>query len=134
MDCTQICILEQTDHIVLCRFLNSHDGSRLEPQVVLIFSGDFANESLERCASYEKLGRFLELTNLSQGYCAWSEAMGLLYATLSWSVFTGRLMRQAFSRSFSASVLTCSLFGASHLFTLLFSFAFALLLICVTFA
>ena len=47
VDRAQVGVLEQADQIALAGFLQSHDGSALEPQVSLEVLGDFSDQSLE---------------------------------------------------------------------------------------
>ena len=47
VDRAQVVVIEQADQIALAGFLQSHDGSALEPQVSLEVLGEFSDQSLE---------------------------------------------------------------------------------------
>ena len=48
VDCTQVCVLKETDHVGLCCFLKSKHSLRLEPEIRLVLSCNFTDEALER--------------------------------------------------------------------------------------
>jgi len=66
VDGAQDAVLHDADNVVLCGFLEHDESGGLEPQVRLVVLGNLFDESLQRPLGYEKLGRLLELPDLSQ--------------------------------------------------------------------
>ena len=67
MDGAQVGVLEDADQVCLGCFLECQDCCRLKPQIVATILRDLFYQPLEREFSYQKVGRFLELSDLSQG-------------------------------------------------------------------
>ena len=87
----------------------------MEAKVTLVFGGDLSHESLEGELADEELCRLLELSDLSEGNCAWSEPVRLLDSFVcDIGSLAGGLVCQLLARCFRACVLASGLFGASH--------------------
>jgi len=65
MDGAQDAVLHDADNVVLRGFLEHDKSDGLEPQVRLVVLGNLFDESLKKPLGYEKLGRLLELPDLS---------------------------------------------------------------------
>ena len=81
VDGAEVGVLEETNEVSLGGFLEGEDGGGLESEVVLVLSGDLADESLEGELADEELGALLEASDLTESDGARSEAVGLLDAT-----------------------------------------------------
>ena len=116
VNCAQIRILEQADHVGLARLLDCEHSLALEPQIALVLSGDLPHEALERQLANEQLSRLLELANLTKSDCAGTEPMWLLDALVSHiCCFARRFLGELLARGLRPSILAGSLFSASHL-------------------
>ena len=81
MDGTKVGILKEANEVGLTSFLESHDGCALETEVSLEVLSDLTDKTLEGQLSQEELGRFLVSTDLTEGNCAGSVTMRLLYSS-----------------------------------------------------
>lgn len=78
VDCAQIGVLEETDHVGFCCLLEGENCLALESDLLLELSGDLAHQTLERQLPDEEFGTFLVLPDLAECDCSWFEAMRLL--------------------------------------------------------
>lgn len=78
MDCAQVGVLEETDHVGLCSLLESENCLALESDLLLELGCDLADQTLEWQLSDEELSAFLVLSDLAECDCSWFEAMRLL--------------------------------------------------------
>ena len=115
VNCAQIGVLKQADHVGFACLLDGEHCLWLEAKVTLVFGGDLSNESLEGELADEELCRLLELSDLSEGNCAWSEPVRLLDSFVcDIGSLAGGLVCQLLAWCFWACVLASGLFGASH--------------------
>lgn len=120
VDCAQIGVLEETDHVCFCCFLEGENGLALESDLLLELSGDLADQALEGQLSDEQLSAFLVLPDLAECDRSWFEAMRLLDAWRQRSRLPGDLLGNKLlpwyllCRSFP-----CSLFGSCHCYVVL---------------
>jgi hypothetical protein len=115
VDGAEVGVLEESDHVSFSGLLESEDGGGLETEILLEFSGDFTDESLERKLADEELGALLEATDLTESDSAGSKAMGLLDTTGSGSGFLlGLLGSNVLAGSFTTGVLAGCVLGTGH--------------------
>ena len=101
VDRAQVGVLEQADQVALAGFLQSHDGSALEPQVSLEVLGDFSDQSLEGQLSDQQLSGLLVSPDLPQGNGSWSVSVRLLHtAGGRWRFFLAALVASCFLGAF----------------------------------
>ena len=81
VDGAEVGVLEEADHVSLGGLLEGKDGGALETEVVLESASDVTDESLEGEFADEKLSRFLELADLTEGNGAGAEPVGSLDTT-----------------------------------------------------
>ena len=81
MDGTQVGVFEQAYKVGLASLLQGHDGSGLEPQVVLEVLGDLPNQPLEWQLADQELSRLLITADLSQGHSPRPVSVGLRLKT-----------------------------------------------------
>ena len=125
VDCAQVRVFKQADHVALRCFLNRQDGLRLEAQVRLHLLSNLTDKPLEGQLAEQELSRLLELANLAEGNSAWSEPVRLLDTALG--LYGGCLARslvgQLLPRCLRARVLAGGLLGACHFVILFFDIA-----------
>ena len=114
VDCAEVSVLEESNHVGLSSLLKGKDGGGLESEVGLEVGGDFSNESLEWELSDEELGGLLVLSDHSEGDGTWSESMGLLDTTGGWDGGLGGL-GDHLSWGLGAGSLSSGLLGSCHL-------------------
>ena len=115
VDGAQVGVLEETDEVSLRGLLEGHHGRGLEAKVSLEVLGNLPDKALEGQLPDEELCRLLELSDLSEGNCAWSEPVRFLDSFVcDVGSLAGGLVCQLLARCFRACVLASGLFGASH--------------------
>ena len=114
VDGAQVGVLEKTNHVGLGSLLEGKDGRGLESEVRLEVRGDFSNESLEWEFSNEELSRFLESSDFSEGNSSWSESVGSLDTSWSWSFTLGLLVSNVLSWLFSTGHFSSGMLGSCH--------------------
>lgn len=78
MDCTEVCVLEQTHKVGLSSLLQGKDSRALETQISLEVLCDFSHKALKGQLANEELCRLLVLANFTEGNRSRAIAMGLL--------------------------------------------------------
>ena len=115
VDCAQVGVLEETDHVCFCCFLEGQDGLTLESDLLLELSGDFADQTLEGELSDEQLSAFLVLPDFAEGDRSWFEAMRLLDTWRQRSCLPGDLLgNELLPWYLLCRCLPCSLFRSCH--------------------
>jgi len=114
MDGTKVGILEQRHKVSLSRFLKRENSSRLEAEVIFEVLSNFANESLKRQFSEEKVRAFLILANLTQSNRSRSEPVRLLHAPCRRCGLASCLGCKLFARCLPTGTLSGCLFSSSH--------------------
>ena len=114
MDSAQVGIFEKTNQVSFGSFLESHDGTGLEPQVSLEVLGDFTDKTLEGQFADQQFGGFLVTSDLTESDCSWAISVGFLNSSSGWGRFSGSLGCQLFTGSFSSGGFTSGLLGTGH--------------------
>ena len=114
VDCAQVWVFKQWDHVCLRCFLQCCDCGCLETQIILKFGCDLSYQSLEWQFSQQQFGWFLVSSDLSQCNSSWSETVWLLNSTRCWSRFACCFGCQLLSWCFTTSRFSCGLLGSSH--------------------
>ena len=116
VNCTEVGVFKQADHVGFACLLDGEHCLRLESQVTLVLCGNLSHQSLEGQLADEQLCRLLELPDLSEGNGAWSESVGLLDTFVSdIGGLPGSLVCQLLAWCFGSCVLASGLFRAGHL-------------------
>ena len=95
-------------------YLESSDGSGLEPEVGLEVLGDLPDEPLEGKLADKELGRLLVPPDLPEGDGTGPVPMGLLDSTGGGGAFAGSLGGQLLPWGFASGGFTGGLLGTSH--------------------
>ena len=114
VDRAQVGVLKEADQVSLRRFLQSHNGRRLEAEIGLEVLCDLTDETLEGQLADQELRAFLVATDLSQSDSSRSVAVRFLDSASGRRAFTRSLGRQLFARGFSTGGFTGSLLCTSH--------------------
>ncbi|WVZ23242.1 hypothetical protein V8G54_001786, partial [Vigna mungo] len=115
MNCTEISVFKESNQISLSSFLESRNGTALEPQIRFEILRDLSNQSLKGKLSDQKLCTLLVLPDFPQSHSSWPEPVRLLYSTGCRSRLPSSLRRQLLPGSLAASRLTGCLLGTGHL-------------------
>merc|ERR1719150_3431683 len=115
MDGAQVGIFKKSNQISLRSFLESHDSTRLKPQICLEILSNFTDKSLEGQLADQKLGRLLVTTDFTESHGTRTITMWFLHSSGSGSRFPGSFGSQLFARSLSSGGFTGGLFSTSHL-------------------
>merc|ERR1711936_726334 len=92
VDGAQVGIFEKTNQVSFGSFLESHDGTGLEPQVSLEVLGDFTDKTLEGQFADQKFSGLLVTTDFTKSHGTGTVTMGLLDSSGSGSRLTGGLL------------------------------------------
>ena len=114
VDGAKVGVFEETDQVGLSGLLESEDGRGLESEVVLEFTGDLTDKSLEGELADEELSGFLEATDLTESDGTRAEAVGLLDATSGNDLLGGLLVGDVLAGGFATGVLASSVLGTGH--------------------
>jgi len=114
VDGAQVGVLEETDHVGLGGLLEGEHSGGLEAEVVLEFTGDLTDKSLEGELADEELGGLLEAADLAESDGAGAEAVGLLDATSGDDLLGGLLVGDVLAGGLATGVLAGSVLSASH--------------------
>ena len=114
MDGAQVSILKETNKVSFGSLLEGKNGRALEAKIGLEVLRNLTHEALEGELSDEELRALLILPDLTQGYSAGAEAMGLLDAACGGGGLTGGLGGQLLAGGLSTSGLASCLLGPSH--------------------
>ena len=114
MDSAQVGIFEKTNQVSFGSFLESHDGTGLEPQVSLEVLGDFTDKTLEGQFADQKFSGLLVTTDLTKSHGTGTVTMGLLHTSGSGGGFPGGLGGQLFPWGLATSGFTSGLLGTGH--------------------
>nr|KYP67825.1 hypothetical protein KK1_024178 [Cajanus cajan] len=111
----EVSVFEESNEVSLSGFLKRRNGAALEPQIRFEILCDFANETLKRKLSDEKLGALLVLPDLPESHRSRPEPVGLLHSAGGRSRFPGGLRGQLLPGSLAAGGLAGCLLGTRHL-------------------
>src|ERR1051325_2445354 len=114
MNCTQVCILKQTNKISFCCFLKCKNSMALESQISLEILSNLTDKTLERKLPDQKFSALLVLTNLTKSNGSRTITVRLLHSTGGWCRFPGSLGGQLFPWSLAAGGFASSLLCTSH--------------------
>jgi len=114
VDSAQVGVLEEADQVGLGSFLESSNGSRLEPEVGLEVLGNLPDETLEGELPDEELGGLLVPPDLTEGDGAGAVPVGLLDSTGRRRRLPGSLGGQLLPRSLASGGLTGGLLCTGH--------------------
>jgi hypothetical protein len=114
MNCTKIGVFKNTYYVCFSSFLEGKNSRCLKAELILIFSSNFSNKSLERKFSDEEVCALLKFANFTKSNSPRSKAVTLFSIFLSGSMLLSLILRDVLPRSFASGVLACCLLGASH--------------------
>jgi len=75
VNCNQICIFKQGNHVCFSSFLKSKDSLTLETDFISEMGGNFLHQALEWQFSDEQLSCLLVFSDLSESDCPWFKSM-----------------------------------------------------------
>ena len=112
---TKVGILEQGDEVSLSSLLKSHNGRRLEAEIILEVLSDLTDQSLEGELTDQKLSALLVLADLTESHSSRAITMRLLHVgSAGRGSLAGGLSGELLTGDLSSGTLTSSLLGTSH--------------------
>ena len=95
-------------------YLESTDGSRLEPQISFEVLSNFSHKTLEWQLPDKELSRLLVSPDLTESDSSWPVSVGLLDSSGSGGRLTGSLGGELLPGGLASGGLPCGLLGTGH--------------------